>query len=314
MVGQSWTYLPAYIVLAAIGGIAAAFYRAAEAGALRVIVPAEQYPQAMSVIEGRQATASVAGGPIGGALLAAGNSVPFWVNAGSFLLSLLGLTRTRAELGSPSVEPGYRVLSAVKDGLRYIWTRRVFRRLTLAASLSNFSVAAFNFTLIVMLQRRGEPYWVIGLIQTMIGASLLVGSVLAPRLTRRFSVGALVVGSALLETAMLCVAVLLNAFIVPLMIVTSLCYLLAPASNAAWFSYLALATPHEYQGRLASAEDFFSTALLPLGTVAAGLLIAGSSTTPALMVLAACFALSTAYLVSSEAIRSLPRLGSAEAA
>jgi len=62
-----------------------------EAGALKVLISKDQFPSAISAIEGRHAAADLAGGPLGAFLLGISLSLPFLFNAVSFLGSLLGI-------------------------------------------------------------------------------------------------------------------------------------------------------------------------------------------------------------------------------
>jgi len=77
LVVSSSVNVPIFACVGFIGGAAAALYRAAEAGALKVLISKDQFPSAISVIEGRHAAADLAGGPLGAFLLGISASLPF---------------------------------------------------------------------------------------------------------------------------------------------------------------------------------------------------------------------------------------------
>lgn len=293
--------------LAVVDGCAAAFFTAAEAGSLRLVVPPEQYPRAVAIIEGRQATASLIGGPVGGLLLAIRPAAPFWVNSASFVASLAGITRVRTNLDTHRATER-RLLRAMKDGLRLVMGRAVFRRLVVAASISNFVLLALNFSVVLILQRSGDPYWQIGIFQAMVGCSLLVGSILAPRLVASCSVGRLVLAAAFVQAQAVALMAALYSHFIAVCLLAFVCFLLAPAANAAWVGYLALVTPLSYQGRVMAVEEILCTALLPFGTIAAGLIVAHLQWGYAFLLLALIIASEFIFLLSSTHVRRLPLL------
>jgi MFS family permease len=311
LVATSNVSATAFVVIAFVGGVASALYRAAEAGALKVIITQEQFPAAMSVIEARGAVADLAGGPLGAILLSIALAVPFWFNMATYVASLIGVISVRAEMGRPEHATSGPFGTALKQGLKYISERPAFRVILVSQAISNFGMNAFNFALILILRQAGHPLWAIGLFQAAIGLSLLLGSLMAPRIIRAMDVGQIVVGSAGIRTLIIVVIALLHSSIPLVLALTVLCYLLVPASNGAAMSYLFVVTPNHFQGRIASAEQFASTALMPLTTVAAGAFVSIFAPTAALLILVASVALSTVIMAMASEVRRLPRLANA---
>src|SRR5688572_22844002 len=82
-------------LIAFIEGTGAAIFSAAQAGALRSVVPKNQLPAAVAVVTGREAVVSLAAPPIGGALFTIGRALPFFAHTVSYALATLALLATR---------------------------------------------------------------------------------------------------------------------------------------------------------------------------------------------------------------------------
>jgi len=149
-------------------------------------------------------------------------------------------------------------------GFKFIWEQPAFRSIMLAQLLSNFGMNAFAFALILDFQKQGEEYWKIGLLQTCIGASLLVGSFIAARLVKGLTVGFLIIGAASVRLAVLVMIAALHNNIAAIWALTIVGYYLSPASNSATQSYLTVVTPHHLQGRVAAADELTTGALTRL--------------------------------------------------
>lgn len=306
--------LPFIVIGAFLSGVLGALYQAAEAGALKSLIDPEQFPTAISVLEGRQASSSLAGAPVGALLLRLSAATPFWFNAASYAVSLLGVLRIKTPLGHPTAQSAQSMWKAAIGGFRYIWVRNGFRPMLLSASFVNFGTNAFTLALIIILRRHGQPTWAIALVQTAIGLSLLIGSLLAGRLIRRCSLGFLIIGSPLLRFLALLTTSLFSDRIAVFVIAMSFAYLFAPASNSAWMSYIAISTPNDLQGRVAGAEEFSSSALIPVATFAAGLAVSEFTDLRALGLFAGVVFISVVTLLCSPAVRRLPRLAQLESA
>ncbi len=310
----SVAFVNGYLIgaISMISGAAAALYRAAEAGALKAIIAGEDFPTALSVTEARGAVADLSGGPLGAAMMSISAALPFWFNSASYLASLAGILGVKTKLTRPPADGSKETfLHLLKGSISYLGSVPSFRYLLAGAALSNFAITAFNFAFIVLLQKAGESTWVIGLFQAAIGVGLLFGSVVAPRLIRRLTVGRLIVLSAILKTAIMLSLVVFHANVPIFLACTVVGYAIAPASSAAAMSYISVVTPHGYQGRVASAEQFFSTALIPLAPVVGAFAVSVFAPGNSLAFLFVLVMISTGTLVMSRAVRQLPRLADA---
>jgi MFS family permease len=195
--------LYAFVPLAFVGGVATALFTAAQAGALKRVVPPEDYPRAVATMDGRNAAADLAGSPLGGVLLAGGASTPVLFNACSFLASAIAIRMIRADLSKPSPPDVRTVVERIGDGYRYVWRQVPYRLLILQGVLTNFGSNSFTFALILILQRDHQQPWAIGLVQTGTAASGLVGALLAGRIVDRFTISTTVIGADTLRFATL---------------------------------------------------------------------------------------------------------------
>ena len=82
-------------VVAFVEGSFTSLFSSSAAGALRSVVPASQLPAAVAAQQGRSATASLAGPPIGGALFGISRALPFIADAASYVFSVLSLILIR---------------------------------------------------------------------------------------------------------------------------------------------------------------------------------------------------------------------------
>ena len=85
----------AIVVVGFAEGAGTALFLAAQAGALRAVVPARQLPAAAATQTGRQAAVRLAGPPLGGAHFGLGRAIPFLVDAASYAFSIVSLLAMR---------------------------------------------------------------------------------------------------------------------------------------------------------------------------------------------------------------------------
>lgn len=301
-----------FIPLGFAGGVASALFRSAEAGALKVVVPPADYPRAAAVVEGRGAAADLGGAPLGGLLVGLSTYVPFFFNAMTFVASLVSLLMVRADLGKPTVPDVRTFLNRVTDGYRYIWRRTAYRSLILTATLSNFSINAFNFSLILILQRQQYDLWQIGLVQTGTAVGALLGVLFAGPIVDRLKISTTVVLASVLRLAALVGVTLWHDRLVVVIILMAIGVMLTPAANSAEGAYMAITTPSNFQGRVASFNQLIGSSLIPLTPIVAGALLATLHPTVVLSVLSAISGIALVAIISSRAIRGLPRVSSLE--
>lgn len=266
--------------------VAATFIGPAGDGGLKSAVPATQLPTARAAVEGREAAASLIGGPAGGVLYSLAQSLPlFGAMLGNLLAAVCAVFIRRPLNGDIAVARTQRPLAALADGLRYAASKPVFLVTMLLAVILNTASNGAMMAIVLDLTRTGTEPFLIGLLSAAIAASLLLGAFIAPTLVARIRVGTVVSAGLLLITLGFAVAAIRPTYLVFLVAIAA-GFLLAPAVNAALFGYASVITPEQMQGRFSSVMAFAGTASAPLSPLVGSALLAGLGLRPTLMILA----------------------------
>jgi hypothetical protein len=89
---------------------------------------------------------------------------------------------------------------------------------------------------------------------------------------------------------------------------TAVGLILTPAANAAERGYMGITTPDHLQGRVTSFDQLVGMSLVPLAPLIAGILITTIDATLALAFFTALIGLAVVTMISSRAVRRLPRV------
>lgn len=297
--------LPHLVAVALVSGVAAGAFNPAQMSAIRSVVAADDLPTALSQNQARQHVASLLGGPLGGALYAVTRWLPFAVDAVSFALACLTVSRVRTDLSAPHRrrEPLRRQLT---EGFRFMWARPFFRTLMTWSALANLVTNAIFFVVVLRMVSGGVPAAQIGLVSTAAGVGGILGAVIAPSLIHRLPTGRLTV----LIGWMCCLP------LVPLTVSESVwtacactffLLLLNPVGNAGIGAYRMAVTPDHLQGRVGSTSQFVSMSVMPLAPLLGGWLLEHHGGTTAITLLVAGSTLLAVLLTSSRSIRSVPK-------
>ena len=93
--------LPHLVGVALVSGVAAGAFNPAQLSAIRSVVATDDLPTALSQNQARQHVASLLGGPLGGALYAVTRWLPFAVDAITFAVACVTVSRVRTDLSAP---------------------------------------------------------------------------------------------------------------------------------------------------------------------------------------------------------------------
>jgi MFS family permease len=299
-------------VLAFVEGTASVVFSLSSTGATKAIVPTALLPESVSISTGRVAAVHLAGPPLGGALFALGRAVPFIVDCCSYLLSIVSLTLIGTPFQQPRDVDTSRLRSQLADGFRFLWNNPFIRVTTFVYALGNVAMPAYVLVVIVVATSDGLSSGQIGLLLALIGAAVLLGSFLAGRFRRAYSVRRIILTElwlglgAGLFILWPSVYVLLAA-----MLVQATAY---PITDSVVVGYRYAVTPEHLLGRAESVRSNISRLLDPLGPLVAGLLLSVTSA----RITVACFVAWSAGLlvwgIASSAIRNAPTLRELESA
>lgn len=294
------------VVVALLTGVVGSFFGPAEQAAVRRVVPTRQLPAAFSQNQARQHVAALVGPPVGGALYSLTRWAPFLVDAVTFGVSAVAITRIKTPLPAPErTESVTRLRHDIAEGLRFLMSRGFLRAFVAFASIANFAFNALFLVLTLKLLEAGVHPAAIGMIDTIAAVSGILGSLVAPSLIRRIPTGLLAIGTGVvIVLAIIPMAFTNNVLLIGGLLAVAL--FLNPAGNASISAYMAAITPDRLQGRANSALGFAATVFMPLAPVTGGFLLAAWGGQQAMLAAAALAGLSVLPLVLSRETRRLP--------
>lgn len=293
-------------VVAFVEGSGAALFIASQAGALRAVVPVPQLPAAAGAQAGRQAAVQLAGPPLGGGLFGITRSLPFVVDAASYVFSTASLLAMRTPFQEQRERDRSSLRTRLTEGLRFLWSHPFLRTCALLFGVGNFIIPGVTLTLVVLGRRQGLSSAQIGVLIAIFGGFLLVGSFLSP-LTRR-----------LLPVRVILLMELWTwfgfaAFLVwPNVYVLTACMaptaLAIPSTDSVVHGYRIAMTPDRLLGRAEAVRSTISLLFAPLGPLTAGVLLGVVSARTTVAVFAGCGMALAVWGTLSPSIRSAPAL------
>ncbi len=294
-------------VVAAVQGTLMVFFNIAEVAALPRVVRPSQLHQATAQNHAGYSAAAVIGPAIGTwAYQALGRSLPFVLDALSYVASAWALSRMRSRF-EPAAAAGPRDLKAeMMAGLRWLWHERLVRTMAVVTGVSNFVHAALPLLLIVLAQAQGASAAHIGLVFSCGGVGGVVGALAGGWLQRRFSFGQIIL-SVLVGEALLIPCLWWASSAWALGLVYGAVMFLAPVYNVVQFSYRLGLIPDALQGRVNSAYRLLAHAGQPVGAALCGWLLEHHGTDAALWVFSLAYAALALGTIARSEVRLAPR-------
>lgn len=212
----------AYVLVFA-AGLCGAVFNPARVAIVPALVPPDRLQASNSLVYGTDRTVEIAGALAGGVLVATIGLGAFYVDAATFALSAIFLSRVGVADAVGTRLSWSNVMRETSMGLRFIRDSAVLRANTIFSLIAQLSLPVFNGLLPVLIIRRfadgdaaaGAPLF--GLAEAVLAAGAVLASVLLPSYLARVPKGrALIVGFGALG-AFLAVAGLAPSF--PLLLV-----------------------------------------------------------------------------------------------
>jgi MFS family permease len=285
----------------ATGGVV---FGAGRSAVFKSVVPSEQLAAAASTEEGRLSVVRLAGPPAGGALFGIARAVPFVADAVSYAASTLSLLMMRTPLQQQRGAAETHVLAEAAEGVRFVWRNPFLRLTTLMLLLGNFSAAGVSLAVVILAKQHGLSGTGVGILVALVGATTLLGATLSPLVRRVLSPRAILLSefwASLALTSYLIwpsVYVLATAFAFQAFFFAN--------TDAAVRAYWYAVTPEHLIGRVPSAMGNVMVLALPLGPLAAGLLIESASPRAAIALFLAVTLVAAVAGTLSKATRTLP--------
>lgn len=290
-------------------------FEPASESALKEIVPDGAMGRAQAANQGRDAVLQLAGGPLGGILLAAGAWLVGAVMTVSYAIATITAWVLRRRPADPmlvpepasadAAAPARNALREIREGFVWLFSRPDLRGVLFVTTIINLGFNTALTTVIYDLQQQGQTALTIGLLSTGAGAAMLVGALIAPMLVSKVRAGVVVI------TGLAVAAVAIIGMIPvhsPLLLagVLAVCVLPIPAVNAALGGYFMVATPSALLGRASSASQVLGMGAMPLAPLIAGFGLAWMGRGPTLFVGIGLCAIAVLLAASNRALRDLP--------
>ena len=249
---------------------------------------------------------TLAGPPLGGVLFQVGRALPFLADGVSYAFSIGSLLWMRTPFQERRERDTAPLRVQIREGIAFLWGHAYLRTSALIFAGDNFVFQGLFLALIVVSKRHGLSSGTIGALIAVFGGTSLVGSLVAPRIAKVFSIRSIMLvnqwGNALFLLVLFDpTPYVLFACVLPVAF-------LSPALNAVVIGYRTAVTPDHLVGRVSSVARNIALLAQPLGPLVAGLLLGAFSDRLTILVLGGiCVALAVVSTVSPS-IRRPPSL------
>lgn len=259
-------------VVVLIEGTLNVFFDLAETAALPRVVGKEQLPAAMSQNGATSSACSLLGQPFGGLLYQLGHTIPFLVDAVSYVASVISLFFITTELQGErdTVMPDLR--REIAEGLSWLWRQPLIRFMAFLSAGAWIPLYG-NYLLVIVLARHlHASAAIIGLIFAANGVGGVLGSLVGGHLGRRFGFGPVVIVSVWIWVLLWPLYAIAPNPVV-LGAITGMIFLVFSIYNVVQMSYRLLLIPDALQGRVNSAFRLIAFTGMPVGTALTGALL-----------------------------------------
>jgi MFS family permease len=293
-------------VVALVEGTASTFFVAADAGALRAVVPARQLPAAAGTREARRSIVRLGGPPLGGALYGISRAVPFAANAVSYLCSTVALLAMRTPFQETRERDSSSLRAQFAEGFRYMWDHAFLRTTAFVYGAGNLLTTALFLLIVLVGESEGLTPGEIGLLSASVGAGTLVGSLASPWFRKVLAVRTILLLELWTWLAVWAFVVWPHAWVLAAWAL--LFGIAAPVTDSVVVGYRLAMTPDRLVGRVESVRTTISLVASPLGPLVAGWLFGVTSARETVAVFALGGLGLAVWATLSPAIRAAPSL------
>jgi MFS family permease len=182
------TVIQLYIT-ALIEGTLVVFANLAETSSLPQVVTQEQLPAAIGQTEVTEGITALFGPPLSGLLFTLNNLLPFIADAITYAVSIVTLLLIRTPFQKERVIARRKLHAEIIEGLVWLWHSPFIRDMMLFSMVYALFLNGGTLIIIVLAERQHATPAVIGLIFAAGGIGSILGSLLAPALQKRITVG-----------------------------------------------------------------------------------------------------------------------------
>jgi MFS transporter len=293
-------------LVAFVEGAGAALFSAAQAGAMRAVVPGGQLPAAAGAQTGRQAAVWLVGPPLGGGLFGLARALPFLVDAVSYACSTLSLLAMRTPFQEEREPDRSSLRSRLAEGVRFLWGQPFLRTCAFLFGLANFVGPGVLLAVVVLGKRQGLSGGEVGALVAAFGACLLLGSLVAPLVRRLLPVRAVLLLELWTWPGCALFLVWPNVYVLTASILPTA--LAIPSTDSVVHGYRIAMTPDRLLGRAESVRTTISLLIAPLGPLVAGVLLDATSARATIALFAVFGLVLAMWGTLSRSIRAAPSL------
>lgn len=259
-------------ITAFVEGTLMIMFMLAKTAAMSQVVTPMQLTTAIAQEEFVEGTTSLFGPPLAGVLYTLNMMLPFITDAISYIISIVTMVLIGTPFQRKRVSTGRNVWSEIAGGILWVWHQPFILTMTLLMGAGAFVFSGNGLMIIILAQQQHASAVVIGLIFAFGGIGSILGSLLAPRLEHRLTVG---------QSILLCRWYFVLSW--PLYALAPLPLVLGaivfgtgfvdPLEDVPYFSHRLKLIPDELRGRVLSACRLFPGTMRPLGLALTGILI-----------------------------------------
>jgi MFS family permease len=295
-------------VVGLLTGVLTVFFDVAYQSYLPVLVSREHLVEGNSKLEVSRSVAQIAGPGIAGALVQLITApVAVLVDALSFVASVISLLLIRVKEPVPVHQDGETtgsIWSELREGLGVVLGNPLLRSIAGSTATSNlFGNGLQAIFVLYMTRELGLQPAIVGLIYAASGPGALLGALVAGEASRRFGLGATIIGSMVLtQTANLLIPLAsgsLPVLTAILMLASFLVGIGNPVYNINQVSLRQAITPDRLQGRMNASMRFIVWGTIPLGSLLGGALGQTLGLWPTLVAMTLCGLLAPLWVLFS---------------
>ena len=161
----------------------------AKTAAVSQVVTRVQLTAAVAQEEFVEGTTALFGPSLSGVLYTLGAMFPFLTDAISYLISLVTLVLIRTPFQRERASTHRNVWAEIAEGVLWVWHQPFILTMTLLMGAGAFVFSGNTLIIIILAQQQHASAVVIGLIFAVGGIGSILGSLVAPRLEHRLTVG-----------------------------------------------------------------------------------------------------------------------------
>src|SRR5258706_8913699 len=240
--------------------------------AISQVVTRTQLTIAVAQEELVEGTTALFGPSLSGVLYTLGAMFPFITDAISYLISIVTMVLIRTPFQRERASTRRKVWAEIAEGVLWVWHQPFILTMTLLMGAGAFVFSGNTLIIIILPQQQHASAVMIGLIFAVGGIGSILGSLLAPRLEHRLTIGQ----SILLTRWYFVLSWPLYALAPFPFVLGALEFgtgLVDPIEDVPYFSHRLKLIPDELKGRVMSACRLFPGTMRPIGLALTGILV-----------------------------------------